>query len=151
MNQSGGNQLDSPLVEHWLHVNTARWMAGALAGLLAGLMAMAFAMILSSIGGIGFWFPAKLMATICAGAGAMDFDSGAGAVISGLLFFEILAAFFGIIFSHFTYTNHLLSLLGMGCVWGTFSWIFIWCLFFQSFRTIFVAQVSPAAAFPAPL
>jgi hypothetical protein len=35
----------------------------------------------------------------------------------------------------------------MGLVWGTFSWIFLWNLFMQSFRTIYVAQIPSASVF----
>lgn len=138
---------DINIVELWLRRDNARWMAGIAAGIVAGLVALVFAMVLSSIGGREFFFPAKLMATSILGAQATEFNAGFGTVLAGLIVYEALCAFFGFVFAHFTATNSLPALLGVGLAWGAFSWIFIWNLFLQSFSTFLNAGVGSGAVF----
>lgn len=137
---------DINIVALWLRKDTTRWTAGILGGLMAGAVAMAFAMILSSIGGREFWYPAKLMAAIVSGPEATALGAHFGAILGGFVVFEILCAFFGFVYAHFTVTNHLPALLGMGLVWAAFSWIFIWNLFLHSFKVIFNASLPSVAA-----
>jgi hypothetical protein len=139
---------DMNLVERWLRFDAKRWIAGILAGVFAGAVALAIAGLIASATGFEFWFPAKVMATIVQGSHATEYGSGFGAILSGIILFEAICVFFGIIYAHFTATNSLPALLGIGLVWGAFSWIFIWNLFLQSFYTIFVMSLSAAAAFP---
>lgn len=142
------NDNDMNIVERWLRVDTVRWISGVLAGLLAGGLAIFVAMVFAKIGGREFWYPVKLMASILMGPGATALDSGLGAIVAGLIFFEGLAAFLGLVYAHFTVTNNAQALLGVGLTWAAFSWIFIWNLFFQSFSTIFVAALSSGVVFP---
>ncbi len=136
------------LVEYWVKKDIKRWIAGAFAGALAGLIALGFAGVLASATGLEFTFPEKLLGTIFLGNSATELGSNAPGVIAGLIFMEMLGALLGFIFAHFVFTNHVPSLLAMGLVWGTFSWIFLWNLFFQSFRALHFMSVSPGAVFP---
>lgn len=138
---------DQDIVALWLRYDPIRWAAGAASGLFAGLVAVFFAMILSSLGGQEFWFPIKLIATIILGPSATVLGAHFGAIATGLILFEVLAMFFGVVYAHFARTNCLRALLGVGLTWGAFSWIFIWNLFSQSFKPIFNANVSSGAAF----
>jgi hypothetical protein len=139
---------DIDLVATWLVADKARWMAGIAAGLLAGLLAMGFAGVLSVAGGMEFTFPLKLMGSAILGPHATELGPNLGAVITGLLLVEALAAFWGFVYAHFVKTNVLGSLLAMGLVWGVFGWIFHWNLYFHSIKTILTANISAAAAFP---
>jgi hypothetical protein len=139
---------DINIVELWLRKDTVRWVSGALAGLFAGLVAICFAMLLAVMSGAEFWYPVKLMATMVLGSSATVLGAHMGAILTGFILFELLSVLLGVIYAHFTASNSLSVLLGIGLVWGMFSWIFIWNLFFQSFKTIFAANVSSGAVFP---
>lgn len=141
-------EADMNLVELWLRKDPIRWLAGAAAGLFAGLVALAFAMIIAGATGLDPLFPIKLIATIPAGSAATELAFSMPMIIIGLAFFELIGAFFGLAYAHFTATNHLASLLAMGLVWGLFSWIFIWNLFMPAFRVIVAAGVPAAGALP---
>ncbi len=146
--QHVSQEEDYNLVETWLRKDPSRWAAGFLAGLFAGVVALGLASIISVMAGKEFTFAVKLMATPLLGSFATEAGTQAAAVIAGFILFEAICAFWGLVFAHFTQTNHLSSLLAMGLVWGLFSWIFIWNLFLQSFDPIFWAQISAGAVFP---
>lgn len=137
---------DIDLVAMWLKYDRTRLVAGAMGGLTAGLVALAFAMILASIGGYEFWMPAKFPALPFLGNEATAFGFNIKALAVGVFVHELLAMILGMVYAHFTVTNSLLPLLGAGFVWGTFSWIFIFCLYVQSFREISAMQLSRGAA-----
>lgn len=139
--------MDINLVERWLRKDPVRWTAGAISGLFAGLLAMAFAVVISAAWNLDPWFPVKLIGTIPLGPGATGVDAGFKAIASGLAIHEGLCMLLGILYAHFSATNLLHALLGIGFVWGVFSWIFIWNLFMQSFNAVFAAQVPPGPAF----
>ncbi len=138
---------DINVVEKWIQVDKTRWAAGLLAGAFAGVVALVFAMIFSKAVGLELTFPAKLMATPILGAAAANYDAGLGAILTGFIFFELIAVFWGIVYAHFTYTNSLPALMGMGLTWAAFSWIFIFNLFMQSWEPIFAAAIPSGAAF----
>lgn len=138
---------DINLVELWLRRDSTRWVAGAFAGILAGAMAMVVAMIFSKAAGYEIWFPLKLMAAIPMGASATEVGTNMAAIITGLIVYGVLCVFLAMVYAHFTVTNLLSALLGMGLVWGIFSWIFIWNLFLPSFRVIFAAKLPSGPAF----
>lgn len=140
--------MDINLTDIWLRKDPARWIAGVMAGLLAGAAALLVAGILSSGPYSDFWFPAKLMATTVLGPEATEIGSHMSAVVVGIVVFELICAFFGVLFAHFTGTNLMAALLPMGVVWGIFSWIFVWNLFLQSSRSIFAAQIPSSGVFP---
>ncbi len=129
------------LVSQWSRVDPTRWIAGVLAGVLAMVIAMVLAGIFSTAGGMDFLFPVKLMATPILGSSATEFAAGAGAVIVGGLVVALIGGFWGFVYSHFVFTNSLSALLPMGLVWAVYLWIFNWCLYFQSFKTISVTQL----------
>ena len=139
---------DMNLVEIWLRKDPPRWIAGVLAGLLAGAVAMAVAGLISRAAGFQMLFPLKLMATPFCGPAATDLDAGIGTVLVGLALIETICAFWGFVFAHFTGTNSLSALLAMGIVWAAFSWVFLWNLFFQSWKPIFAAQIPAGVVFP---
>ena len=139
--------MEYNLVEVWLRKDPARWIAGAFAGLLAGAVAMAVAMMIAASQGFEAWFPAKLVGTILLGPSATEIGL-MGGVVAGLFLFEVVCLIFGMIYAHFTGTNNIKALLGMGLVWGAFSWVFIWNLFMQSFKPIFAAQIPSTPVFP---
>jgi hypothetical protein len=141
-------EYDPNLVALWLQADPIRWVSGAVAGILAGAIGLAFAMLLGVLGGMELWFPAKLMASILIGAHATDFGFNLPTILLGIVFVEVVTAFLGIIYAHFTATNSLNALVPMGLVWGIFSWIFIWSLFMRSFQTILAADIPSGAAFP---
>jgi hypothetical protein len=149
MNPMDDASLDVNVVEMWLRKDPVRWLAGAGAGLFAGLVTLAFAALVSmAAGGDDPWFPIKLMATIPAGSHATEFGFHVPSIMIGLMFFEFFALIWGVIYAHFVYTNSLPSLLAMGVVWGTFSWIFIWNLFLPAFNPIVAAQIPPGPVLP---
>lgn len=139
---------DMNLVEMWLRKDPVRWIAGALAGLFACVLMTVFAMILSGVFGNEVWFPMKVAALPVLGGSATEFGFHLRPILIGLAVQGGLCAFLGVIYAHFTGTNSLPALLGMGFVWGAFSWIFIFNLFVQSFTDVRAANLSPAAAFP---
>lgn len=135
------------LVVHWLRKDVGRWIAGAISGGFAGLVAFGVAMAFSKAAGLDLWFPVKLYGTVLLGPYATELGTSTSGIIAGLVVIEIITGFWGIIFSHFVFSNKLSALLPMGVVWGAFSWVFIWNLFSQSFKPIFAAQVGSGAAF----
>jgi hypothetical protein len=139
--------MEYNLVEIWLRKDPVRWVSGALAGLIAGVVAMGVAGFVSTSFGMEFWFPVKLMGSIVLGPYATEFSSTNG-VLAGWAVVEILAMFLGAVYAHFTGTNAVGPLLAMGLVWGTFTWIFIWNLFMQSFKSISAVRVPSTATFP---
>ena len=107
---------------------------------------MGAAILIASTIGLEPLFPAKLIGTILLGPSATEVGVSTGA-ITGAILFESLTLFLGVVFSHFVGSNKMGALLPMGLVWGVFSWIFIWNLFLQSFRPIFVAGISSSPVF----
>jgi hypothetical protein len=140
--------MEYDLVAVWLRKDPIRWLSGALAGVVAGAVAMCVAMALASAMGMEFWFPIKLVGTIGLGPSATEYGTHLPAILTGALIFEALCLFLGVVFAHFTGTNAVRSLLAMGLVWGTFSWIFIWNLFLQSFKPINAVKIPSGAVFP---
>jgi hypothetical protein len=124
------------LTDIWLRRDPARWFAGIMSGLLAGAVMLAFAMVVSAVTGNELWYPVKIPAIPFLGAAATDIGMHMTPIIVGILVHEALCAFLGFVFAHFTGTNSLSALLAMGLVWGIFSWIFLFNLFFQSFPEI---------------
>ena len=143
-------EKDSDIVAIWLKKDPQRWIAGALAGAFAGLLALAFASALATFSGHEFWFATKIMALPILGSAATEVGlsgSGLKALVIGLIFFEIIAIFWGVLYAHFTGTNSFAPLLGMGLTWGAFSWILINNLFSPSFLDIRALKISNAATF----
>jgi hypothetical protein len=140
--------MEQNLVEMWLRRDPVRWISGVLAGLLAGVIAMSVAGALACAFGFEAWFPVKLMGTVILGPSATETGNGMKSIYAGGAVVEGICLFFGFVYAHFTGTNRIGPLLAMGLVWGVFSWIFIWNLFLQSFRSIFVAAVPSSLAFP---
>ncbi len=141
---------DRDIVAMWLTFDAKRWKAGALAGLFAGMVSLAFAMILSQVTGSELWFPARFAAIPFLGGTAMRYDN-TQAILVGFLTHELLAMILGMVYAHFTSVNSFPTLLGAGFVWGTFSWVFISCLFVQSFVDISALNVPKSAFFPVNL
>jgi hypothetical protein len=141
------HEEDIDLVALWLRKDPVRWVAGALAGAFAGILMLVFASIVSKIGGQDLLLPVKMWAVPFMGNSATELGMHLPAILVGLIFVEALCAFLGAVYAHFTPTNHLGALLGMGFTWGAFSWIFLSNLFFQSFREIRAIQYPPAVAF----
>lgn len=139
---------DANLVEHWLKADVTRWIVGAISGVLAAWIAFGFASVFAKAFGYEIFFAIKLMATPFLGEVATEYGVHLGALVVGGAFLSILGGFLGAVFAHFTFTNHVPSLLAMGAVWGTFSWIFIWNLFFRSIRPMLFMNVPSSAAFP---
>ncbi|MBL7716918.1 MAG: hypothetical protein JNL01_15750 [Bdellovibrionales bacterium] len=125
---------DINLIEMWLKIDPTRWIAGAMGGLTAGWIAMAVAMIFSAAAGLELYFPIKAVAAALLGSSATESGMHIGAILTGAIGHSILAAVLGVAYAHFSVKNHLSVLLGTGFVWGTFSWVFIFCLFSQSFQ-----------------
>lgn len=136
------------IVEKWLQRDTTRWIAGTMAGLFAGAVAMTFAMYIASSADLDSWLPIKLFATVFFGNKATEHGMNTTHVIAGAAVLSVIFAFWGAVYAHFTFTNHLPSLLGMGMAWGVFLWIFNWNLYLQSFLEIRSAGISSGAAFP---
>jgi len=135
-----GVENDSNLVEFWVKKDPVRWFAGAISGLFAGVVALLAAMILSTQGDGDPWIVAKL-AALPWNDRALEFAAPNSVVFTGILIHEGFCVFLGVIFAHFTGTNSIPALLGMGVAWGLFSWIFINNLFTPSFHDVAVAGV----------
>lgn len=135
------------LVAIWLRRDPVRWIAGILAGAFAGGLMLVFSMVLAAVLGAELWLPAKLPALPFLGADALEIGMNMKAILIGIVVHELLCSFWGLIFAHFTGTNHLPALLGVGFTWAAFSWIFMNNLFFPSFRDFYVAQIPQGAAF----
>lgn len=128
--------METNMVEKWLKVDPARWVAGAVAGVFAGLIMMGFAMLVAKMSGLDVTLPLKMPSLPILGSYATDYDSGIKSIVIGLIVHTGLCAVLGAIFAHFTYTNSVGSLFGMGLTWGLFSWIFICNLFAPSFKEV---------------
>ena len=138
--------MEINLVETWLKKDVSRWIAGALAGAFAGGVMLLFSVLMFSFLGEDALLPLKLPAIPFLGAEATRVGFGTN-VIVGILVHEVLTIVLGVVFAHFTFTNHLYSLLGMGFTWGIFSWIFLNNLFFPAWREYFVMDVSKGGQF----
>lgn len=136
------------LVELWLRRDPVRWIAGALAGLFAGAFALAFAMVIARIAGWDMYFPVKYAALPFVGAAATEAAFNVHTILVGLIAHEALCMVLGVIYAQVTGTNNLGPLLGIGFVWGVFSWIFITNLFTPSWTTVLAAQVPSGPVFP---
>ncbi len=135
------------IVESWLKVDLVHWGAGALAGSAAAILAAIVGGFISLLGGYELVFPFKLFAGLFLGPTALAYDSGFLSIFVGIAFLTLLGAFLGFVFSHFTRTNNIKALIPMGCVWGIFSWIFIWNLFLPSFQTFYAVHLPSGPAF----
>lgn len=144
--QAEDGEMD--LVATWLKWDPTRLIAGALAGLFAGVMMLAFAMIIAVVMGHEAWFPIKVAALPFLGQSATEVGPEMRAILVGFVAQEFLCMILGMIYAQVTGTNSLPTLLVLGFVWGTFSWIFINNLFLQSFKAIYAAHLSAGAAFP---
>lgn len=140
------NSEEMNLVEIWLRKDIVRWISGAISGAIAGIVALVAAMALSAANGLELWFPAKVAGSIVLGATATETGFSA-AIIVGAIIVAAVGTLLGAIYAHFTATNQRGPLLAMGFVWGTFSWIFIWCLFIQSFQPVLWTEIPKSAAF----
>lgn len=143
----GNAPMDHDIVAIWLRKDRVRWIAGAMAGIFASCMMLVFTMALAALSGRDLWFAAKLPAIIVLGGQAMEYGWNTKSVLTGVVLLDLLCAFLGILYAHFTGTNHKGALLGVGLTWGLFSWIFINNLFSKSFREILTADVPAGAAF----
>lgn len=135
----GPSEGDPNLVEMWVRKDPSRWIAGAMAGIFAAGVMVLFAMMLSTFGSMDMLAPIKVPAVPFLGAEAMRVGVHLPAIAVGATVLLLLSAFLGAVFSHFTYTNKLFPLLGMGLTWGIFSWIFWNNLVFPSwldYRTL---------------
>ena len=141
---------DRDIVAMWLKWDPKRLIAGALAGLFAGLLTATFAMAFAKILGADPLFPIKFAALPILGEQALRFDNSL-AIVVGLATHETLCLVLGIVYAHFTGINALPALLGAGLMWGTFSWIFISCLFVQAFRDIAALELPKQVFFPVNL
>jgi len=139
--------MDTNLVEIWLRKDPKRIMAGAFAGAFAGLVALLFSMVIAVVFGSELWFPVKVPAVILLGGSAMDYGFHTTPILVGLIMHEVLCIVLGMVYSHFTGTNYIPALLGAGFTWGAFSWVFIQCLFTQSFTEIFALRLPHGIAF----
>ena len=134
------------LVATWLVFDLPRTIAGAMAGVTATVVALVFAGLLSTMGGYEFWYPFKIPAAPILHNEAMTFGM-TPAVILGAVVASIIGAVLGMVYSHIVKSNKMIALLGVGFMWGTFSWIFINNLFINSFQNIRELDVSKGAAF----
>ena len=156
------------MIEMWLRKDPTRWLAGALAGLFAMTVALVVAGVVSKSAGYEIWFPIKLGAIpvysiakmslfqpFVSIAGASDSSASAAtligimpkALLAGVIFWGVVAMVLGATYAHFSVTSSLLPLLGVGFVWGTFSWIFIGNLFLPAWRGYTAAHISKGAFF----
>jgi hypothetical protein len=138
---------DRDIVAMWLKWDPKRLLAGALSGLFAGVIAAAFAVGFAKILGADPMFPIKFAALPILGEQALRYDNSQ-ALIVGFLTHEVLSMVLGIVYAHFTSINALPALLGAGLMWGSFSWIFISCLFVQAFRDIAALNLPKQVFFP---
>lgn len=137
------------LVAIWLKFDAKRWIAGAFAGMFAAAVMIGFSMALCSFSGGELWFPVKIASIPFLGHLALDEVSHNQSLTIGIIMYEALGAFLGAVYAHFTGTNRMGPLLGMGLTWGCFGWVFINNLFSHSWRNIIAARVHEGAAFGA--
>ena len=129
--QNTTTETEINLTDIWLRRDPARWVAGIMAGLLAGAVMLGFAMVVSAAFGQEFWYPAKIPAVPFLGAAATDIGMHVSAIVTGIVVHEVLCAFLGLVFAHFTGTNSLPALLGMGVTWGLGTFV---ASFFFAYR-----------------
>jgi hypothetical protein len=150
MNTSAHTHQDEPgdinIVALWLKKDPTRWVAGALAGVLATAVMLAFAMVLCVAFGVDVWYPIKVGGIPVLGGAATEIGSANGLIVGVITHFA-LGMFSGIVYAHFTATNTFSALLGMGFVWGTFTWIFITNLYSRAFPDMIAAAVPVGPAF----
>ena len=139
---------DLDVVAIWLRKDPARWIAGIFAGAFAGLVAIVFAMFLCKLGGMDPWSPIKVGAIPLMGGDAMELGVHMKFIVTGLITELALAAWLGFCYAHFTGAGASPKvLLGASFTWGCFSWIFIFCLYIQSFTEIKVLMLPKGPAF----
>lgn len=129
------------LVAEWLRVDPTRWIAGAIAGVFAGVMMLALGMVFATAFGQEAMYPFKVAAVPFLGGHATDLTNGS-AIFIGLLAQSFFSGIWGVIFSHFVFTNSRAPLLAMGLVWGIFNWIFVHNLFMRAFPDYLALDIS---------
>lgn len=129
------------LVAEWLRIDPIRWIAGASAGIFAGVMMLALGMVFATAFGHEAMYPFKVAAIPVLGSYATELSNGK-AIFVGLLAQSFFSGLWGVIFSHFVFTNKRAPLLGMGLVWGIFNWIFVHNLFMRSFPDYLALNIS---------
>ncbi len=139
---------DLDIVAIWLRVDPIRWISGIFAGVFAGIVALAFAMFLAKLGGMDVLLPVKLGAIPFFGNEAMELGFVVQNVLVGFITMMFICAVLGFCYAHFTGVDATpMVLLGSGLTWGLFSWIFIFCLFIQSFEDIRTMELPKGPAF----
>ena len=139
------------LVETWLQKDPIRWISGALAGAFGGAMYLLFRIVVEGMTGPDLWAPLKFAGLPFLGQDALEYGFQVKQIFVGVLAHEGLCVFLGVVFAHFTRTNKVHYLLGMGFTWAAFSWVFINNLFTPSFRAVFIAKGPESTAFLACL
>ena len=138
---------DRDIVAMWLKWDPKRLLAGVMSGLFAGLIAAGFAVVFAKMLGADPLFPIKFAAIPMLGEQALRYDN-TQAILVGLLTHELLCVVLGVVYAHFTGVNSLPALLGAGLIWGSFSWIFISCLFVSAFANIAALSLPKQVFFP---
>lgn len=139
-------EIDHNLVEMWTRKDPVAWTAGIMGGLVAGVVAAAVGGLIAKRHGLEFLFPVKFAGLPILGNSATAYTSSAGLIVGGVCFFG-LAAFLGFLYSHFANPKAFVARLGMGFVWGTFSWIFIGNLYMQSWFDVRAVNMPNSATF----
>jgi hypothetical protein len=139
---------DLNIVSMWTKIDPTRWVSGAFAGILAGVISLAVAMMICKIAGYELLYPVKLLAGWVMGTSATEYGMNVTPILVGGMLYAVLAVFWGMVYAHFTGTNSLSALLPMGLVWALFLWIFNWCLFGQSIRTVYWAGIPAGVIMP---
>lgn len=137
---------DMDMVSLWLNPDLRRLIAGAIAGVFAGVVAALAGGLLAVMGGQEFLFSFKAMATIVMGGAATYYGMGLSLLV-GFLVIAVLCAILGAAYAHFSVTQALQPLMLVGLVWGLFSWIFLFNLFFPSFHSYMALQLPQGATF----
>ena len=128
------------VVALWTNFRGARLRAGIFAGIFAGLMMQLFGVLFCAIKGDDLAKPFKISALPFLGNSALAYGSTQGLVV-GLIAFYVLVSFLGMVYAHFTGTNHRGNRFGVGITWGVFGWVFITCLFSPAFRSYYEAEI----------
>ncbi len=137
--------MEYSLVATWLRKDPGCLLESALAGSFSAISSAMVASLIAQQAGYPPAFPLKLLGTIIAGPQNTDYDTGCMAL--GIYLWLGLCIFSTTVFAHFVATRRFQSLFLMGLVWGTFSWIFLWNLFMQSFPAIYNAHIPSASVF----
>ena len=140
-------QSDINIVALWLRKDPSRWLAGVLAGIFSCIIMLCFSALLSFVFGKDPLLAVKLIGIPVIGAQALAIGFHLKAIVVGFVLWFLLCGFLGFIYAHFTQTNSLTALVGVGITWGAFSWIFIYNLFSNSFRELMVSKPSAGVAF----